>query len=40
MAVMLVLLRKIATKRADFGTLLEEVFEEYGNFKMQHFLYQ
>jgi hypothetical protein len=34
MAVMLVLLNRITPRRPDFALLLEEVVENYGNFKL------
>ena len=39
LAVMLVVLRKVVGRRADFSGLLEEVFEQYGDFKMGQYLY-
>lgn len=39
LAVMLVSLRRIAARRADFVGLLEEVFEEWGDYKMGQYLY-
>ena len=39
LAILLVVLQKIAVRRAEFRGMLEETFEAFGDFKIRHSIY-